>query len=88
MTDISSRERRRDRHEIIMEILKNAKDSIKKTHLMFRSRLSFAQLDRYLNALEKAGFITKRSGTWKTTKKGLEVIEFCDLCCRLVKEIP
>jgi len=80
--------KRRDQYDIIMEILENAKDGIKKTPLMFRSHLSFTQLEHYLNALERAGLITKRSGAWKTTKKGLEIIEFCELCCRLVMEVP
>lgn len=78
---------RRARHEIIMEILKNAQNGNKKTALMYKSSLSFTQLEHYLNALNEAGFITEKAGIWKTTQKGLHVIEACDLCLRLTKEV-
>ncbi len=87
VTDIPPR-KRRDSYDIIMEILKNAKNGERKTSLMYKSSLSFTQLEKYLNALKKAGFITEESGVWKTTEKGLHVIEFCELCCRLIEEVP
>ncbi len=79
--------RRRARHDIIMEILKNAKNGEKKTSLMYKSSLSFTQLEQYLNALKKTGFITEKGGFWKTTEKGLHVIEACEICLRLTKEV-
>ena len=79
--------RRRARHDIIMELLKNAKNGIKKTPLMYKASLSFTQLEKYLNALKKAGFITEKSGIWKTAEKGLHVIEACELCLRLAAEV-
>lgn len=87
VTDIPPR-KRRDSYDIIMDILKNAENGAKKTHLMYKSSLSFAQLDRYLNALKEAGLITQESAVWKTSEKGLHVIEFCELCCRLIEEVP
>ena len=80
--------KRRARHDIIMEILKNAKDGVKKTNIMYKVNLSFTQLEKYLNALKMAGFITEESGIWKTTEKGLHVIDACKICLRLVKEVP
>lgn len=50
--------------------------------------LSFSQLKLYLNALKEAGFITEQSGVWKTTEKGLHVIEACEICHRLIKKVP
>ena len=79
--------RRRGRHDIIMKILKTAKDGEKKTNIMYKARLSFSQLEQYLGALEKAGFITERSGIWSTTEKGLHVIEACEICLRLTEEV-
>jgi len=79
--------RRRARHDIIMEILKNAKNGAKKTNIMYKSSLSFDQLEKYLTALKKAGFITEKSGIWETTEKGLHVIEACEICLRLTEEI-
>jgi len=79
--------RRRARHDIIMKILKIAKDGEKKTNIMYKARLSFSQLEQYLGALEKSGFITETSGIWSTTKKGLHVIEACEICLRLTEEV-
>lgn len=77
---------RRGRHDIIVEILKVARGGVKKTHIMFRARLSPAQLKKYLNHLSTAGFITEESGIWKTTEKGLHVIEACEICQRLLEQ--
>ena len=71
-----------------MEILKTAKNGVKKTHIMYKASLSFEQLKQYLNALKKEKFITEESGIWKTTEKGLHVIEACKICQRLLEEIP
>ncbi len=85
MTESSS-SKKRARHTIILEILKVAEDGVKKTHIMYKVGLSFDQLKRYLTALKKAGFITHQSRTWKTTEKGVHVIEACEICQRLLKE--
>ena len=79
--------RRRARHSIIMQILKIAKNGEKKTNIMYKARLSFSQLEHYLNALENAGFIAEESGTWNTTQKGLHAIEACEMCLRLTEEV-
>lgn len=79
--------RRRGRHDIIVGILKTAKDGEKKTNIMYKARLSFSQLEQYLAALEKAGFITEKSGIWSTTEKGFHVIEACKICLRLTEEV-
>ena len=87
MIELPSR-KRRGRHDIIMEILKTAENGVKKTHIMYKARLSFGQLQLYLNALEKGDFITEESNIWKTTEKGLHVIEACKICQRLLEEVP
>jgi predicted transcriptional regulator len=70
-----------------MEILKTAKGGEKKTQIMYKARLSFSQLEQYLNALNDAGFITEKSGVWRTTEKGLHVIEACEICLRFTREV-
>ena len=85
---VSSPRRRRARHDIIMEILKAAENGVKKTHIMYKASLSFDQLQKYLNALKKGDFITEESNIWKTTEKGLHVIEACNICHRLLEETP
>lgn len=79
--------RRRGRHDIIGEILKIAKGGALKTRIMNKAGLSYAQLEQYLDGLKKAGFLTEKSGVWKTTEKGLHVIEACKLCHRFIKEV-
>ena len=79
--------RRRARHDIIMQILKTAKGGQKKTQIMYKARLSFSQLEQYLNALKEGGFISEEAGVWKTTKKGHHVIEACEICLRLTGEV-
>lgn len=79
--------RRRARHDIIMQILKTAKGGEKKTQIMYKARLSFSQLEQYLNALKKGSFIIEESGVWRTTEKGLHVIEACEICLRLTEEV-
>ncbi len=79
--------RRRARHDIIMEILKIAVKGAQKTNIMYKARLNHSQLERYLDALKTEGFLTNESGVWKTTKRGLDVIEACKICHRLLEEI-
>jgi len=79
--------RRRTRYDIIMDVLKIAKNGIAKTNIMYKAKLSYTQLEQYLEALEKAGFIKEESGSWTTTEKGLHVIEACKICQRLVREV-
>jgi len=75
--------RRRDRHDIIVEILKTAINGKVKTHIMYRARLSYAQLNLYLPQLVENGFLEnlkiKRrrefKRVFKTTEKGIKFIE-------------
>jgi len=76
--------RRRARHDIIIEILQNAEDGAKKTHIMYKVGLTHSQIEQYLNALKKASFVTEKNGIWKTTKEGLHVIEACKICHHLL----
>jgi predicted transcriptional regulator len=72
--------RKRETHDLIIEILTQAKTGQRKTHIMTGVGLSYSQLVKYLDCLKKSGFITEKSGMWKTTKKGANVIEACELC--------
>ncbi len=48
---------RRDRHEIVAEILETAKGGAIKTHIMYKAKLSYAQLNDYLPLLLEKGFL-------------------------------
>ena len=66
---------RRDRHDIIAEILRNAKEGQKKTSIMYSARLSHSQLKQYLELLNRNGMIANSDGVYKTTTKGLDFVK-------------
>ncbi len=71
--------RRRDRYFIIYDILRNAKDGILKTQLMFNARLSFDQITNYLGLLVKKlellQYITKNGeNLYQATQAGLDFV--------------
>jgi len=76
-------ERRRDRHDIVAEILKTAVNGRIKTHIMYRAKLSYSQINEYLPLLVEKGFLEnvhvtrgrQRTTMYRTTSKGLEFIE-------------
>ncbi len=85
--ECNSTRRRRERHDIIMEILEISRNSARKTKMMEKIGMSFSQINGYLHELEKAGFMAEDSGNWKTTEKGLCVIESCKICYALVNKV-
>jgi len=78
--------RRRVRHDIIIEILETAKHGEPKTHIMDKVNLSFKQLEYYLNHLLSKNFIKKEDNLYRTTEKGLGVIEACKICLKLTEQ--
>ena len=67
--------RRRDRHDIVVDMLKTARGGIKKTNLMHRAKLSHTQLKIYLHVLNDNGLIEHYDGLLKTTPKGLQFVK-------------
>jgi len=75
--------KRRDRHDIVVEILKTAMDGKIKTHIMYKAKLSYDQLNKYLELLSRKGFlenytIKRRNNDlkmYRTTQKGLQLIK-------------
>jgi predicted transcriptional regulator len=71
----------RDRHDIVMEILEQAKSTKKKTELIRNVNLSTFQSKQYLTMLAKKGLLEiDGQGRYKTTRKGIETMEKCDSC--------
>jgi len=74
--------KRRDRHDIVAEILKTARGGKIKTHIMYKAKLSYSQINEYLNLLVKKGFlenmaIKRKRQTitiYRTTKEGIEFL--------------
>jgi len=75
--------KRRDRHDIVAEILDYARGAKIKTHIMYRAKLSYSQIEEYLPLLIKKGFIEnmtikRRKQThkmYRTTEKGIEFLD-------------
>ncbi|MEM3443179.1 MAG: winged helix-turn-helix domain-containing protein [Candidatus Bathyarchaeia archaeon] len=71
----------RDRHDITMEILRKATSGKRKTELMRDIGLSYLQVKQYLSTLTRRGLLElDEQNCFKTTKKGLEILEKCMEC--------
>ena len=87
VTTIELNNKRRDRHDIVAEILKTAREGRIKTHIMYKAKLSYSQINAYLQLLVDKGFlenntvIRKRQSItlYKTTPKGVYFIENIDM---------
>ncbi len=70
---------RRDRLNIMAEIMEAAKGSKLKTRIMYRVNLSFSQVNEYLSFLTERGFlrvhVENRKKFYETTAKGNIYIE-------------
>ena len=75
---------RRGRQDIIMDILTIAKHGARKTEMIGKVRMSSVQCAQYLEDLKGADYISEESGTWKTTEKGLQVVDACKICHNLM----
>ncbi len=86
MTTIEVNSKRRDRHDIVAEILKTAREGRIKTHIMYKAKLSYSQINTYLQLLVDKGFlenntIVRKRQTitlYRTTSKGVHFIENID----------
>lgn len=70
---------RRDRLNIMAEIMEAAKGGELKTRIMYMVNLSFSQVNEYLSFLSNKGFLKintkKGKKTYETTTKGILYIE-------------
>lgn len=77
MSPIKCEHGRRGRQDIIMGILRVATHGSKKTNMIDKVKLSSAQCTKYLEDLKEAGYISEEGAVWRTTEKGLQVIDAC-----------
>jgi len=74
--------KRRDRHDIVAEMLDHARGGKIKTHIMYKAKLSYSQINEYLNLLVEKGFVEnitvkrrrKIVTMYRTTEKGIEFL--------------
>ena len=75
--------KRRDRHDIVAEILKKAREGRIKTHIMYKAKLSYSQINSYLQLLIEKGYLENNTikgkrqiiTVYRTTSKGVEYID-------------
>lgn len=83
--------KRRDRHDIVAEILKTARGGKIKTHIMYKAKLSYSQINEYLNLLLEKGFLENMTimrkrqivTMYKTTKRGIEFLDHLEFLNKL-----
>lgn len=74
--------KRRDRHDIVAEILNHAISEKTKAHITYRAKLGYNQLSEYLPLLVEKGFLQnmtvehgkQTTRMYKTTQKGMEFL--------------
>ena len=70
---------RRNKTEIVAEILRIAKKGARKTRIVYTANLNFKLLNEYLGKLEKAGLIDEdndENGIIKTSEKGERYLQY------------
>ncbi len=76
--------RRRESHDIMIGILEIAQHGERKSHIINKANLSHKQAEYYLGHLLSKNFIKKEDKFYRTTEKGLNVLEFCKMCLKLL----
>ena len=71
---------------ISVDILKAAKNGVRITRLLSSVSLSYEQFTRYIEFLKARGFIKEYDALYRTTDKGLELIEEFD-SSRLIRSV-
>ena len=66
---------RRNRIDIIVEVLDVAKNGVNKTSIVYKTNLNFRIAERYLKLLEIRGFVENKSDKYITTNKGRIFLE-------------
>jgi predicted transcriptional regulator len=81
---MSSGSRRRDRNDIVAEILETAKGGAIKTYIMYKAKLSYSQVSEYIPLLVEKGFLEdlpvvarrrRVKRVLKTTELGVKFLE-------------
>jgi predicted transcriptional regulator len=51
------KQEKRDQLDLLLDMLKETKEPVKKTHILYRTRINYYQLSRYLNLLLKLNMV-------------------------------
>ncbi|BFI74355.1 winged helix-turn-helix domain-containing protein [Sulfurisphaera ohwakuensis] len=67
---------KRDKFDIVADILENIKDGRNsKSALMKNANLSFSILKKYIDYLEKNGYVEEKDGSYVITDKGIALLD-------------
>ncbi len=66
---------KRDKYEIIYDIMEICKNGTKKTRLMYGANLSYQLQRRYVEELMNKGLIARQEDMYYLTKRGTEFLE-------------
>jgi predicted transcriptional regulator len=81
---------RRGKLAIIADVLEIAKDGCKKTQIMYKTNLSFTQLNEYLTFMLMENLIAHmqrgEKEIYKTTEKGLDFLQRHNQLVKLLKQ--
>jgi len=79
----------RSRIEIFGDILQIAVNGARKTHIMRQGRLSYTQLEEYLNLLVEKKLLTvdRKLHLYKTTPEGLQFLKDIDAIKKLLSPV-
>ncbi|BCU68117.1 hypothetical protein HS7_15540 [Sulfolobales archaeon HS-7] len=67
--------KKRDRYELIGDILETIRPGVRKTRLMYQANLSFDLANKYIEELEMKGLIIKRADMFFLTERGKLVLD-------------
>lgn len=76
---------KRDRHEIIYQILRQCQNPVRITLLMRSVEGSYAQMKSFLKWLEENGLLIKKGVHWLTTEKGKEYLKIFEELKKLME---
>jgi len=63
--------KKRNKYELLADLLESSRGGARKTSMMFKSNLSFRLLNKYLDFLLANGFLDKADGKYFPSEKGL-----------------
>jgi predicted transcriptional regulator len=78
----------RSREQIIASFLGAATFPVNKTTIMFKARLSYCQLQTYLDELQNKGLLAGKNGVWVVTEKGREYVATYELIKEMIESHP
>ena len=78
---------RRDKRDIVMDILTFCGDGKSKTRIMYRCNLGSSQCNAYVTMLKDSGFLELKDRSYFTTADGKKVLEGCRICHELTDRL-